>query len=175
MIRYVRPADHTAIAEVVSSAFGRTDEARLVERLRADEDTMFELVAEDAGAVAGHIFFSRLWADRTGLYGALAPLAVRPERHGEGLGSNLVRTGLQCAREFGCHGLLVLGDPAYYGRFGFSADEARSVSAPYRGLPAFQALALEDGAFSEPLSVAYPDAFGAVSSPPGPWAPPPQA
>ncbi len=162
MIRYARPGDHAAIAQILTAAFGRSEEARLVERLRAEEDAMFELVAEEAGAVAGHIFFSRLWADRTGLYGALAPLAVRPERQGEGLGSNLVRTGLECAREFGCHGLLVLGDPAYYGRFGFSEDEARGVSAPYRGLPAFQALALEDGAFSGPLSVAYPDAFGAV-------------
>jgi putative acetyltransferase len=162
MIRYARPGDRAAIAEILTAAFGRADEARLVERLRADEDAIFELVAEEAGAIAGHIFFSRLWADRTGLYGALAPLAVRPERQREGLGSNLVRTGLECAREFGCHGLLVLGDPAYYGRFGFSADEARGVVAPYRGLPAFQALALEEGAFSAPLSVAYPDAFGAA-------------
>lgn len=160
MIRYAKPADHAAIAEVVSAAFGRADEADLVARLRADGDALFELVSEEGGAVAGHIFFSRLWADRTGLYGALAPLAVRPERQGEGLGSGLVRTGLECAKEFGCHGLLVLGDPAYYGRFGFSADGARQVIAPFRGLPAFQALALQDGAFAEPLSVAYPDAFG---------------
>jgi putative acetyltransferase len=161
-VRYATPADHGAIAEVVAGAFGRADEAELVARLRADEDAMFELVAEDNGAVQGHILFSRLWADRTGLYGALAPLTVRPERQGEGLGSHLVRTGLECAKEFGCQGLLVLGDPAYYGRFGFSADAAGGVIAPFRGMAAFQALALEDGAFSERLSVAYPSAFGAV-------------
>jgi putative acetyltransferase len=160
-VRYAKPADHAAIAEVVSAAFGRADEADLVARLRADEDALFELVAEDDGAILGHIFFSRLWADRTGLYGALAPLAVRPERQGQGLGSNLVRTSLECAREFGCQGLLVLGDPAYYGRFGFSADAAAQVIAPFRGMAAFQALALEDGAFAERLSVAYPSAFGA--------------
>jgi putative acetyltransferase len=159
-VRYAKPADHAAIAEVVSAAFGRADEAELVARLRADEDGLFELVAEDDAAIAGHIFFSRLWADRTGLYGALAPLAVRPDRQSQGLGSNLVRTGLECAREFGCHGLLVLGDPTYYGRFGFSADAAVEVIAPFRGMPAFQALALEDGAFSERLTVAYPSAFG---------------
>ncbi|THD50807.1 N-acetyltransferase [Phenylobacterium sp.] len=161
-VRYATPADHAAIAEVVAGAFGRADEAELVARLRTDGDAMFELVAEDAGSVQGHIFFSRLWADRTGLYGALAPLAVRPERQGEGLGSHLVRTGLECAKEFGCHGLLVLGDPAYYGRFGFSAHDAREVVSPYRGLAGFQALALEDGAFAERLNVAYPDAFSAV-------------
>lgn len=162
MIRYAKPGDHAAIADAVAAAFGRPDEARLVERLRADEDKLFELVSEDDGAIDGHIFFSRLWADRSELYGALAPLAVRPGRQGAGLGSNLVRAGLECAEEFGCHGLLVLGEPAYYGRFGFSADAAREVVAPFRGLAAFQALALEDGAFAAPLSVAYPDAFGAA-------------
>jgi putative acetyltransferase len=160
-IRYARPDDHPAIAQVIAAAFGRADEAKLVAQLRADGDAIFELVAEEDGAVAGHIFFSRLWADRFELYGALAPLAVTPARQGQGLGGKLVRSGVEWAREFGCHGLLVLGDPAYYGRFGFSAEAARHVNAPYRGLPAFQALALEDDAFSRAMSVAYPDAFSA--------------
>jgi putative acetyltransferase len=159
MIRYAKASDHEAIAGVLTAAFGRPDEAKLVERLRADEDTLFELVAEEDGEIAGHILFSRLWADRFELYGALAPLAVHPGRHRQGLGSKLVRTGIEYAREFGCFGLLVLGDPAYYGRFGFSAGAAGEISAPYRGLAAFQALALEEDAFAGPLSVAYPDAF----------------
>lgn len=161
MIRYARSADHPAIADVIAAAFGRADEARLVERLRADGDVLFELVAEEDGAVVGHILFSRLWADRAELYGALAPLAVLPGRQSQGVGSDLARRGLDCAREFGCHGLLVLGDPAYYGRFGFSADAAAEVKAPFQGLPAFQALALENGAFGGAMTVAYPDAFGA--------------
>jgi putative acetyltransferase len=165
-IRYAKASDHPAIAAVLTAAFGRTDEARLVEQLRADEDVLFELVAEEDGEVAGHVLFSRLWADRFELYGALAPLAVHPERHRQGLGSKLVRSGLECAREFGCHGLLVLGDPAYYRRFGFSADAAREVKAPYRGMPAFQGLALEDDAFAGAISVAYPDAFAGAPSEP---------
>ena len=160
MIRHARPADHAAIDAVVAAAFGRADEAALVRRLRADEDAMFELVADESGEILGHILFSRLWADRLELYAALAPLAVRPDRQAQSLGGQLVRAGLETAREFGCHGVLVLGDPAYYGRFGFSADAARDVSAPYRGLAAFQALALEDDAFAGPMTVAYPDAFG---------------
>jgi len=160
MIRHARPADHAVIAAIVAAAFGRDDEAALVARLRAEEDAMFELVAEEHGEVVGHVLFSRLWVDRFELYGALAPLAVRPDRHRQGLGARLVRAGLETAREFGCHGVLVLGEPAYYGRFGFSADAARDVSAPYRGLAAFQALALEDDAFAGPMTVAYPDAFG---------------
>lgn len=160
MIRYARPSDHPAIAAVVTAAFGRPDEAALASRLRADEDTLFEMVAEEDREVVGHVLFSRLWVDRFELYGALAPLAVRPDRQGQGLGGKLVRAGLEGAREFGCHGVLVLGDPAYYGRFGFSADAAREVTAPYRGLAAFQALPLEANAFTGPLTATYPDAFG---------------
>jgi putative acetyltransferase len=161
MIRHVRPADHAAIAQLIQDAFGQADEADLVAQLRADGDVVFELVAEEDGELCGHILFSRLWADRSDLYGALAPLAVTPARQGQGVGSRLMRAGLENAREFGCHGLLVLGDPAYYGRFGFSVEAAREVKSPFQGLEAFQALALEDAAFSGPLHVAYPSAFAA--------------
>ena len=160
MIRYAAASDHGPIGELVAKAFGRPDEARLVERLRAEEDAMFELVAEDGGAIVGHIMFSRLWADRDELYAALAPLAVDPARQGKGLGSALVRAGLLSAPQFGAFGVLVLGAPAYYGRFGFSAETAAQVEAPFRGLPAFMGLALGEGAFDRPLRVAYPDAFG---------------
>lgn len=160
MIRYATPSDRSAIEAVIETAFGRPDEARLVDRLRAEGDAMFELVAVEDGAVAGHIMFSRLWADRDALYAALAPLAVRPERQRTGLGARLVRSGLESAREFGATGVLVLGDPAYYGRFGFEAATAAQVRAPFQGLAAFQGLALEDGAFAGPMTVAYPEAFG---------------
>jgi putative acetyltransferase len=159
MIRYVRAADHAVIAEIVEQAFGRPDEARLVERLRAAGDVLFELVSEAEGALDGHILFSRLWADRAEMFAALAPLAVRPGRQRSGVGGALVRAGLESAREFGAHGVLVLGDPAYYPRFGFAAETAAQVRAPFSGQPAFMAIALERGAFDAPLSVAYPDAF----------------
>jgi len=159
MIRYAKPADHAAIEDVVTAAFGKPDEARLVARLRADEDVMFELVAVEAGEVAGHIVFSRLWADRFELYAALGPLAVRPGLQRTGLGSALTRAGLDCAREFGAFGVIVLGHPSYYPRFGFSAEAAAQVRSPYSGSPSFMALALEDNAFEGPMSVAYPEAF----------------
>jgi putative acetyltransferase len=159
MIRYARPSDHPAIAEVVALAFGQPDEARLVQRLREDGDVLFELVSEQAGAVDGHILFSRLWADRNEMFAALAPLAVRPGQQNRGLGSALVRAGLDSAREFGAHGVLVLGHPGYYPRFGFAAETAANVRAPYAGNPGFMALGIEPGAFDAPLSVAYPSAF----------------
>lgn len=160
MIRYARTGDHAAIADVVEAAFGQPAEARLVERLRADEDALLELVAVEDDAVVGHILFSRLWADRYEMFAALAPLAVRPDLQRTGLGSALVRAGLESAKEFGAHGVIVLGHPTYYPRFGFSAEAAAKVSSPYAGQPAFMALALEPGAFDAPMTVAYPDAFG---------------
>jgi putative acetyltransferase len=159
MIRYARASDHAPIAAIVTAAFRGPDEARLVERLRADGDAMFEMVAEDAGEVIGHVLFSRLWADREELYAALAPLAVRPDRQGAGFGSRLVRASLEAAQEFGAVGVLVVGDPAYYSRFGFTAEAAARVSCPYSGLPALQGLALHPGMFDQALTVAYPGAF----------------
>jgi putative acetyltransferase len=161
MIRYARLADHAAIAEVVEAAFGQSDEARLVERLRAGGDVMFELVAVEDGQVGGHILFSRLWADSQNLYAALAPLAVRPDLQRAGVGSALMRASLESAREFGAHGVIVVGHPAYYPRFGFSAEAAAKVTSVYAGGPGFMALALEPAAFDAPLSVIYPDAFSA--------------
>ena len=159
MIRHARGADRAGIAAVTIAAFAGPAEAALVERLRADGDSLFELVACEDDIVVGHIQFSRLFADRLGLYAALAPLCVDPARQRSGIGQRLVRAGLENAKEFGAHGLLVLGDPAYYGRFGFSAPAAAQVRAPYAGHPAFQALALEPDAFDQPLMVAYPGAF----------------
>lgn len=159
MIRTARAADHAAIAQVNDLAFGKPDEAALIARLRAEGDVLFEMVSETGGAVDGHILFSRLWADRPELFAALAPMAVHPERQGTGLGSALVRAGLIMAREFGARGVLVLGHPAYYPRFGFAAETAARVAAPYAGSRAFMALALDEGAFDAPLKVTYPDAF----------------
>lgn len=161
MIRYATPLDHPAIAGVVTAAFDGGDEARLVEALRVNGDVMFELVAVEAGEVVGHVLFSRLWTDRDELYAALAPLAVRPDRQRSGYGIRLVRAALEAASEFGAVGVLVLGDPAYYGRFGFSRAAAEQVACPYSALPALQALALAPNSFDAALTVAYPSAFSA--------------
>ncbi|MGA0605330.1 GNAT family N-acetyltransferase [Phenylobacterium sp. VNQ135] len=162
MIRYARPADRPAIAQLVTQAFGREAEAQLVDMLRADGDVLFELVSLTGEVVDGHILFSRMWADREGLYAALGPLAVRPEIQRTGLGSTLTNAALQVAREFGVHGVILLGHPSYYPRFGFSAEAARQVRSPYVGNPAFMALALEPGAFDAPMTAAFADAFSRV-------------
>nr|QQZ49492.1 hypothetical protein JKL49_21330 [Phenylobacterium glaciei] len=86
MIRHAKPADHAAIREINIAAFGQPAEADLVERLRADGDKVFELVAEEDGAVVGHIFYSRLWADSVHLYAALAPWPCAPTCRSPGSG-----------------------------------------------------------------------------------------
>lgn len=159
MPRHVRPADHARIREVVAAAFGRADEADLVERLRANGDVVFELVEETEGRIVGHVLLSRLYASSHALYAALAPLSVDPAVQRQGVGGKLVTQAVQVAEDFGVAGILILGDPAYYGRFGFETEAARLVKSPYSG-PHLTGRAIEAGAFSEPLTVAYPTAFG---------------
>ncbi len=165
MIRLVRPSDHLAIAAIVEPAFlaefGSSTENALIAQLREDGDVVLEMVAEnEAGEIVGHILYSRLWVASQQLYAALAPLAVRNDRQKSGVGGALMRASLETAREFGVHGILVLGHPNYYGRFGFTLEAAAQVISPYSGSPALKALALEAGAFDAPITVAYPSAFG---------------
>ncbi|WP_374654210.1 GNAT family N-acetyltransferase [Phenylobacterium sp.] len=162
MIRHARPGDHAAIRTVNAAAFGRADEADLVERLRADGDVMFELVDDDGGEIVGHILYSRLWADSVSLYAALAPMAVLPARQKDGIGKRLVAASLETAKDFGACAVIVLGHPEYYPKFGFRPDAAAKVKSPFSGSPAFMALALEEGALDAPVLIAYPDAFGAA-------------
>ncbi len=128
-------------------AFGRDDEADLVERLRADGDVVFELVATDGGEVVGHVLFSELamvTSARDVRAVALAPLAVRPDRQRQGIGSALVRAGLEVCVRYGIEAVVVLGHVSFYPRFGFSAAKARRLSAPFSG-DAFMALELVPG------------------------------
>lgn len=158
MARHARPADHEAIRTLVDAAYERPDEARLIERLRADGDVVFELVEERDGRLVGHLLTSRLWADSQALYAALAPLSVAPEAQGQGVGAGLMAAAIETARDFGAAALLVLGDPAYYGRFGFEAETASRVRCPYSGQH-LMGLELDNGALAEPLLVAYPAGF----------------
>jgi putative acetyltransferase len=160
-IRYARAGDHPGIGDLLDAAFGGTAERHIVERLRADAESMFELVALQDGELAGSILFSRLWADSHNLYAALAPLAVRPDLQRKGIGAALTLRGLDAARHFDTAAVLVLGHPEYYPKFGFSAAATARVSSPYSGSPAFMGIALVEAALDEPLMVAYPDAFSA--------------
>ncbi len=139
IFRHVRPDDAQAIDEVVSAAFGRRDEADLVRRLVEDDDCVFELVAEEDGKIVGHVLFSRMEGPFSAL--ALAPVSVVPERQGAGIGSKLIRGAIATIQGEGWDAIFVLGDPAYYTRFGFNARLAEGFSSPYAG-PHFMVLPL---------------------------------
>ncbi len=158
----LRPAgesDHAAIRTVVAAAFGQADEADLVDRLRGDGDALVELVAEADGAVVGHVVFSRLATDTGARFAALAPLSVLPGFQRDGLGMALMETGHALCAMAGIQAVIVLGHPAYYPRAGYSAEAAKTVSAPFSG-PAFMGLALTPGALDSPVTVTYAAAFG---------------
>lgn len=161
-IRPERAEDHSAIREVNRLAFGREDEGRLVEALRAGGYARVSAVAEDEGRIVGHILFSELAIlARRGEIRALtlAPMAVIPDRQRQGVGSMLVREGLRACAERGYGVVIVLGHPGYYPRFGFSARLAERLTAPFSGA-AFMALELSPGALEDVEGeVAYPPPF----------------
>jgi putative acetyltransferase len=163
----VRPhttADDDEIARVNETAFGVSDEARLIEALRDSGVVAIELVAIEDTVIVGHILFSALEVAVDGHAVkalALAPMAVEPARQRQGIGGRLVRAGLDRARADGWEAVIVLGHPGYYPRFGFSAAP-RHLEAPYSG-ESFMALALRPGALDGQRGcVVYPAAFAIV-------------
>ena len=130
-IRPEQPADSDAIRALTTDAFATAPhssgtEAAIVDALRAAGALTLSLVAVEDGAIVGHVAFSPVTISdgSKGWYG-LGPISVDPSRQGEGIGSRLVREGLERLRAMGAAGCVLLGDPAYYGRFGFAADPNR--------------------------------------------------
>ena len=143
-IRPETPADFPAIHALVAACFPTPAEARLIDALRAAGRLSLSLVAVEDGQVVGHIGFSPM----TGLDGGLglAPLAVHAGHRRRGIGAQLTRAGLAACAELGARIVVVLGDPAYYGRFGFAPASRWGLIGEYGGGDAFQALELDPGA-----------------------------
>jgi putative acetyltransferase len=149
-IRDEQPRDEAAIHAVVAQAFGRETEADLVRSLRVNGKAVVLLVAEEEGQVLGQVLFSPVVIEAAAAGHAalgLAPLAVLPAFQRLGIGSALVSAGLGRCRELGHTRVVVLGEPAYYARFGFSSAADFSIRYP-GNVPreAFMALALVPGA-----------------------------
>ena len=146
-IRAAEAGDAPAIRAIHRAAFPTPLEGDLVEALARDGDVVSSLVAESQGELLGHVLLSRMEAIGDGrIYRAvgLAPVAVRPEHQGVGIGSELVLGALAAARRVDEEIVFVVGAPDYYRRFGFSADAARPFASPYAG-PYFMAARLRDG------------------------------
>jgi putative acetyltransferase len=131
IVRSETPDDVAAIRMVQEVAFGQPAEAQLVDDLRAAGDSVFSLVAVDDRLVAGHVLFSRMKAPFPAL--ALGPVAVLPEYRQTGFASRLIRQGIARSEADRWLGIFVLGDPAFYRRFGFDAAKARGFISPYAG------------------------------------------
>ena len=162
-IREEQPADRNAIRVIHEAAFGRPDEADLVERLRAEGVVLLSLIAEVEGRIAGHILFSRMSIEipsSSVAAASLAPMAVLPDYQKRGLGSKLIEDGLSRLRACGEAIVIVLGHRNYYPRFGFSVAKARDLEHPFPP-DAYMALELSDGALIHVHGrVKYPAAFG---------------
>lgn len=135
MIRLAEEDDWPSILEVHRRAFGDDEVPRIAEELRARADLYvpeLSFVAEEDGRVVGHVMNTWNWIDETGeRVLQFSPLGVLPEYQRRGHGSALVRASLEAVRERGESLLLVEGDPAYYGRFGFvRADELGLLPPP---------------------------------------------
>jgi putative acetyltransferase len=164
LIRREASADVPAVRLVEERAFGRPEEAALVDALRAHGQMVLSLVAEVDGRVVGHVAFSPVTiGSRTGV--GLAPLAVLPECQRRGAGAELVRRGLAECRAAGHDFAVVLGEPAYYARFGFEPAARHGARCEFDAPEdAFMILALRPGALAGLGGVArYAPEFGAVA------------
>ncbi len=164
LIRQETPADLASVRRVEELAFARTEEAALVDALRAHGKVSLSLVAEEDGCVVGHVLFSAATiGSRTGV--GLGPLAVLPECQGRGIGAELVRRGLAECRVAGHEFAVVLGEPAYYGRFAFETAARHGVRCEFDAPEdAFMILALRPGALDGFGGVArYQPEFGSVA------------
>lgn len=155
LIRAAGPGDHAAIDGLLRRAFDGEAEACLTVALRPAE---IELVADAAGEITGHVLLSALEAPFRAL--ALAPLAVEPLWQGQGIGAALVRAAID--RAAGWDAIIVLGDPDYYRRFGFSVELAAGYACAYAG-PFLMALPLVHDLPATGRLI-YPQAFSGAGS-----------
>lgn len=156
-IRETTADDHDLVHALVEAAFGQKAEADLVDALRASGDAVIDLIVESGGRIVGHILLSKLQAPAN--CAALAPVSVAPDSQNQGIGSALIRDAIGRAKRAGWSAIFLLGDPAYYARFGFDVDKGARFETEY---PAeyFMVLELEDAALDRlPGKVEYAAPF----------------
>ncbi|MFT7667780.1 MAG: putative acetyltransferase [Planctomycetota bacterium] len=145
LIRDEIDSDCDAVRRILESAFPTGAEAKLVDQLRTVGKLVITLVASLDDQVVGHIAFSPIRIagrqERTGV--GLAPVSVNSRYRKRGVAARLVRAGLERAKQLGYSWAVVLGDPGYYGRFGFAPASDWALNDTYGGGSAFQALELQ--------------------------------
>ena len=165
LIREETEADYARIAEVVEAAFGRANEARLVEAIRASDAYVPELalVAEADGEVVGHVMFSyaTLRGDEDRRVLCMAPVSVAPAWQSKGVGGALVREGIARCEARGEPLVHVLGHPGYYPRFGFERARPHGIEPadPRTNDAAFMMIKLSAYDARYRGRIVYPPAF----------------
>jgi putative acetyltransferase len=150
-IRPEQPADYAAIHALLTRAFDGDAEAMLVELLRSRSKAPIALVAVLDGRVVGHVMFSPVTvANAPAAFRGigLAPLAVLPEYQNAGIGSALIRAGLDACRRGGYDTVFVLGHVNYYPRFGFRRAKGHGLDNEYDAPDAFMVMELKEGALA---------------------------
>ena len=152
-IRAEQAGDHAAIRALVAAAFGPDDDTEdFVEAVRKRAEVCLAEVALAGGAIVGHAQWceATVIVDGRRVRGAyLTCLSATPALQRRGIGSALVRSGLARLATRGYAAATLLGDPAYYGRFGFSPELAERIDAPHRSRGrGFQAIELSRGALA---------------------------
>jgi putative acetyltransferase len=134
VVRTEKAEDHESVRRVNELAFGRRNEADLVDALRENARPYVSLVAVVDEQVVGHIFFSPVSIETdTDTFNAmgLAPMAVLPSHQNQGIGSQLVREGLKECQRIGEDIVVVLGHSNYYPRFGFVPARSKGLRSEY--------------------------------------------
>ncbi len=164
-IRQEEPKDVAAIRAVNERAFGQTEEANIVDRLRVSCADALSLVATMDDRIVGHILFSPVTIEGDGRITegmGLAPMAVLPEYQRQGIGTALVKIGLTMLRSRSCPFVIVLGHPEYYPRFDFEPASKRGIRCQWEAVPdaAFMILVLDEHGMKDVCGVArYRDEF----------------
>lgn len=167
-IRSEKPDDESGVRRVHEAAFAPSLlEANLVDMLCKAGKALVSLVAIDEGQIVGHVLFSpvsiAIAPDQFRAVG-MAPVGVLPAFQNKGIGSRLIRQGLDQCREAGYDAVVVLGHTSYYPRFGFLPGSHFGLENAYNANDAFMALELKEGALAGVSGlVQYGLEFGEVS------------
>ncbi|HKZ56994.1 MAG TPA: N-acetyltransferase [Thermodesulfovibrionales bacterium] len=168
IIRQEKPEDIDDIHALNELAFGQPQEANIIDKLRINCDNLLSLVAIENEKVVGYILFSPVEIE--GQHGiirgmGLAPMAVLPEMQHKGIGTQLVKSGIENLREVQCPFIIVLGHPKYYPRFGFERASLYGIKCQWEGIPddAFMILWLDKSKMNRVSELTkYRDEFNAA-------------
>jgi putative acetyltransferase len=159
-LREAQRGDASGIVEVHEAASPGSGDAALYRQLRGEGDLLHSIVAVEGRNVRGHAAFSRALLAGTPVV-VVGPVAVVPDLQRRGIGTAMMEQGISSCRADDEVAIFLLGDPAFYGRLGFSAAVAASFESPYAG-PGFQALVLRTELLPACGALEYPAPFASL-------------